>query len=414
MHVNCALRVLVWLALISVMGCGRTQLADATASADAAVGHLEDATGFGDSALNDDPSDDDIRRTNLFSEPLVLVGGTSTREANRALANAIHTDLTRGDRFNTDALEAFLRDHPRSPWRASLQLNLGILHRQIGRYRSALDAWEEAWALTRDGSGEEVRALADRAVSELALLHAQLGRRGRLDELQAELRLRPPLGPAAERYARAQIGRATMEAHPERAYRCGPFALTSVWTMLHPGVTPPNALLEATSSMNGTSLSQLAALAARAGEPMRALRRAPGTPWTAPSVVHWRVDHFAALVAIEVEPSGRKVFVLRDPTFGGEVRTTERWLEEEASGHVLVPQGERMRTLQFPRGWQYPFPHAELPMHRAEALAEEALPSGPLRDAARAAPRGLEDHAPVADDRGGRPRRDALRCRRLG
>ncbi|MDB4930433.1 MAG: Tnp 1-associated [Myxococcaceae bacterium] len=32
-----------------------------------------------------------------------------------------------------------------------------------------------------------------------------------------------------------------------------------------------------------------------------------------------------------------------------------------------------MRTLHFPRTWHYLFLHAETPMHRAAALAEEAL-----------------------------------------
>ena len=355
-----SLAIVFWIAIALMSGCGRTALRDATSSEDA--GTSNDAAAYADVGLPDDPTDDELLRTSFFHEPLALVGGASTLSDNRALARAIRTDLARRDRYTTDALDEFVRAHPATPWRASLLVNLGILYREIGRYRRALDVWEEAYALTRAAPGADARSLRDRAASELALLNAQLGRKSRLDDLAVALRDRPPLGPAADRYARAQIGRATMEAHPERAFRCGPLAVASVWDALHPREATPAGLRDATSSPQGTSLAQLVALSAAAREPMRAMQRAPGTAWAIPSVVHWRVDHFAALVGVEREASGRRVYVLRDPTFGREMRTTERWLEDEASGYVLVPA----RTAVPPSWRDVPSAEAETVWGRGE------------------------------------------------
>lgn len=335
--VQSSLTILVWFASSLLMSCGRTSLRDATSTDDAGLAATSDARVLPDFGLSDEPTDEELLATAFFHEPLALIGGPSNPDDNRDLSRAIRIDLARHNRFNTDALDEFIATHPTSPWRASLLVNLGILYRAIGRYQRALDVWEEAWSITRTAEGPDARDLGDRAVSELALLNAQVGRKERLDSLAPILRDRPPLGPAAERYARAQIGRATMAAHPERTYRCGPFAVSNVWSVLHPRELTPTVLRDATSSVQGTSLAQLVALAAEAGEPMRAMRRAPGTGWVVPSVVHWRVDHFAALVAIETEASGQRVYVLRDPTFGQEVRTTERWLDAETSGDVLVP-----------------------------------------------------------------------------
>ncbi|TAK27045.1 MAG: hypothetical protein EPO40_18905 [Myxococcaceae bacterium] len=338
--------ILIWIGILGlcVAGCAKTRLPYSPRAGDASVDEPSDAPQtFG---LPTEPTDQELRQASFFHEPLVSIGGASEDGENRALARAIRTDLERGDPYATDALDEFVRTHPQSHWRASLLTNLGLLYRRMGRYQEALDAWDEAWSLTSSEVSVDGRAIADRAVSELALLNAELGRRGRLDELAISLEHRPPLGSAAERYARAQTGRAMMEAHPERSYRCGPLAVSSMWAVLHPGAPAPEALLSATSTADGTSLAQLIALGNEAGEPLRALRREPSTPWLVPSVIHWKVNHFAAVVAVEEVSPGRRVYLLQDPTFGESVRVSERWLDEGASGYVLIPARSPI-----PPGW---------------------------------------------------------------
>src|SRR5205085_1203506 len=60
-----------------------------------------------------------------------------------------------------------------------------------------------------------------------------------------------------------------------------------------------------------------------------------------PSVVHWKVGHYAAMVRQE----GDK-YLLEDPTFGNTVWATRQALEAETSGYFLIPSGD------LPRGWR--------------------------------------------------------------
>lgn len=275
------------------------------------------------------------------------LGGATTPEENRALAAAIRAALTHPLLLHTEELEAFLLEHPRTPWRASLLTNLGILWRGTARYGDALRAWEEAWALTKSETSWRGRATADRAASELAYLNAQLGRQQRLRELFAELATRPPAGAAAQRTGLAQMGLASMMVHPERAFRCGPLAVASLWGVAHPREAAPAAIDATASTAQGTSFTQLLGLGRQIGMPLRAVRRRPGSGFVVPSVIHWRLDHFAAIVATETSRGGERIYVIQDPTFGTEVRTTDRWLEQETSGNVLVPIGQAT-----PDGWE--------------------------------------------------------------
>src|SRR5262249_6500600 len=82
----------------------------------------------------------------------------------------------------------------------------------------------------------------------------------------------------------------------------------------------------------GVSLAEVAALAAQARLPYRLVFRETGQPIPIPSVVHWKVSHFAALIA---EDNGR--FHIQDPTFGQDLWITRTALESEASGYFLLP-----------------------------------------------------------------------------
>ena len=59
-----------------------------------------------------------------------------------------------------------------------------------------------------------------------------------------------------------------------------------------------------------------------------------------PALVHWKAGHFAALIR---EEEGR--FLMQDPTFGNDLRITRAALDDEGSGHFLVPEGP------LPEGW---------------------------------------------------------------
>ena len=70
--------------------------------------------------------------------------------------------------------------------------------RQTGHFSRALDAWHEAWTLTRSLDDAQGRALGDAAVAHLSQLFAYLGRKEALAPLLAEIEGRPLRGTAAE------------------------------------------------------------------------------------------------------------------------------------------------------------------------------------------------------------------------
>jgi YD repeat-containing protein len=69
--------------------------------------------------------------------------------------------------------------------------------------------------------------------------------------------------------------------------------------------------------------------------------REPGADLVVPSVVHFTVDHFAAVMRYEGDR-----YLLEDPTFRNDAWVTGAALDAEASGYFLVPPGE------LPEGWR--------------------------------------------------------------
>ena len=58
-----------------------------------------------------------------------------------------------------------------SPWRGALLTCLGLEYYKTAYYSRALEAWEKAWPLAKDATDIKGKAIADRAVGELALMY---------------------------------------------------------------------------------------------------------------------------------------------------------------------------------------------------------------------------------------------------
>ena len=124
-----------------------------------------------------------------------------------------------------------------------------------------------------------------------------------------------------------------MRHDPGISYLCGPKALRNVLETL--GATPAAiAVVDAArSGEHGFSLAQLGELAEQAGVAHRLIRREPGEPIPVPSVINWKLSHYAAVVG-KTEGGRYKV---QDPTFGGDLEVSEAAIDEEGSGFFLVP-----------------------------------------------------------------------------
>ncbi len=292
--------------------------------------------------LSAQPSDQEIFHQSLFEEPLVPVGGKATRADNAALAAALTAFSKRTVRDDYSALENYLAANPQSPWRLSLMTNLGWLYRQTGWYSKSLDAWEQVWAAGKNESDPKAKAVIDRALAELIVLNARVGRKDRLEALFKETKGRPLAGSAEEKIEAAQQGYQLMINHPEFGYRCGPMAVEAVRQHWDTPV-PFNMLVKnEKSTAQGTSLTQIEHLAHKLSLDMIMARRAPGSAILAPSVINWKVGHFAAVISEDKE---KGLVRLHDPTFGDDVWISPQALDAEASGYFLV------KNQPLPAGW---------------------------------------------------------------
>jgi RHS repeat-associated protein len=288
------------------------------------------------------PSTEELLRARVFAEPLVPVGGEPDAADNAAVAAALVGYANRGGLDDFSSLTQFLQEHPRSCWRAAVLTGLGIEYYRTAHYSMCLDAWRQAWALAPDAKDAKGKGLCDRAGAELAGMYARLGR---MDELKAFFESangRTFIGSSGEKINEAREGLWMMEHRPEIAFRCGPLALQRIKQSVEGRHAVDPLLDQAASSPQGCSLAQVADFSKQAGMNFQpAFRQKEDAAFVVPSVVHWKVGHYAALVRQEGDR-----YLLQDPTFRGNVWATRQALQAEASGYFLVPPGP------LPEGWR--------------------------------------------------------------
>ncbi|HEY4166238.1 MAG TPA: cysteine peptidase family C39 domain-containing protein, partial [Reyranella sp.] len=279
-----------------------------------------------------------------LEEPLVATGPTSSAED-----AALEVALARFNRpleppsdladFADAArpLTAFLAEHPHSAWRMALLTDLGIGYYHAGYFTKAMAAWSEAWQLGRGATQPQRKALADRAAGELARMHARLGHAADLDALFSSIGDRAISGPATEWIAGAREALWSFRNDYASAYLCGPMALRNLLASMK-AAPAKIALMDAQrSGPQGFSLGQVSQLADKAGLAHRLIRRTPGQAIPVPSVVHWKLHHYAAIVE---HKDGR--YRVQDPTFAsGDAWLTQAAIDEESSGYFLVPEAAR-------------------------------------------------------------------------
>jgi RHS repeat-associated protein len=288
-----------------------------------------------------EPTTGEINSTRVFHEPLIPFWGEPSVEENQALAEALLAFSQRAEADDFSALTGFLKSPIALNWYPSVLFALAEEYYHTGYYSRALEAWEECWNWTQFERGGAGKALADRAVGELARMNARIGGLPALNSLLNDIEGRTLVGPATETVAGAKQARWLMENKPEIAYRCGPLALNTVRRFMHPGEGISPLLLESRSTHKGFSLKELDELAHDINLQVKIGKRGAGASFVLPAVVHWRVGHYAAILKKE----GNYFWVI-DPTFGEEgMWISQRALEEESSGYFMVPDE------QLPNGW---------------------------------------------------------------
>lgn len=276
-------------------------------------------------------------------EALVPVKSPPTVQEKAKLAATLEQFSKRSVPEDVSVLTGYLETTPESPWRVAVLTNLGLLHYNAARFSQAIATFNQAWQEGKNiqGLGQD-KALVDGALGELVRMHARLGHKEELQKILDEIKGRPLIGSATEHVAGAKEGLWMMKNTPGIAYLCGPKALESISYYFKLKNVDKSTLAAARSSEKGFSLTQVEDLAKKARLNYRKVKRQSGAKWIMPAVVHWKSNHYAALLE---EHKG--LMHIKDPTFGGDLWISRASLEEEASGYMLIP----VKAEELPKGY---------------------------------------------------------------
>lgn len=144
-------------------------------------------------------------------------------------------------------------------------------------------------------------------------MHARLGHYERLQALFEQAKGRDVRGAGTELASEAKEGLWRMQHEPGEAFRCGPLALARVYGYTHPNQALPQQLDDFKSTTAGTSLYEVNAWAEKIKLGYQMAYRNPGADVIVPSVIHWKVGHFAALLP---GPQDGYIFERRDLSIG--------------------------------------------------------------------------------------------------
>jgi len=132
-------------------------------------------------------------------------------------------------------------------------------------------------------------------------------------------------------YGQAEGFYRAMVNHPETSYRCGSYALSAMAHALYETNGFVN-IWSLPSPDGGFSMAALEKIASENHLDFLAARRISGNELIVPSVVHWKQNHYAAIVA----QNGNQYKVM-DPTFHLGKWVTADAINAECSGEFLIP-----------------------------------------------------------------------------
>ncbi len=286
------------------------------------------------------PTDEELMRVRLFSEPLAPMPGELAAGENEALGRAVETFAARTRQGDISALASFVSSFPKSRWSAAIFLNMGILQYKNGEFSQVLNDFDRAWDLSKSATTSPATFIRDRAAAEGGRMNARLGNRAWLDQFLLDANKLNISGSAGEVLRHTREAVSMMHSAPEKSFMCGPFALMNILPADVPAEIREE-IRKPKSTAQGTSLALILGLSKKTGKDYQAAFRSPGAKLVVPAVVHWSVGHFAALVA---ERDGG--VICQDPTFGEDILISSPTVDQEASGYFLVPAGP------LPEGWR--------------------------------------------------------------
>jgi RHS repeat-associated protein len=312
-----------------------------------------------------EPATTDFEGCGILPEALFPIGdGPPHLEEDRDLLDVLKKVFFGVEK--TNEIEAFLARHPTSRWRLSLLVNAGILYRQTGYFTSSERCLNAAITTGLANADSRSTSMTDRAIAELAGLYAWMGNVELLGDLFNKIKERPVRGPAAHIITQSKQQLEMLRSKPDEYLTCGPYALSIILQSQRVNKDHEHVL----NSIRSILRAQGAYIARRENAPEGALpgstlkdvlgvsqalgmefiaARAPEKhgPLPVPCIVHWKLNHFSAIVE---RVGGRYRFGDASPN-SNERGDASQWISEDAirestSGVFLIPSGD------LPAGWK--------------------------------------------------------------
>ena len=299
------------------------------------------------SNLSDDPSDTELGQIRYFDTPFIPTSATPIEGENAALATALKQTVSDQADEAMQHLEDFVGAYPASRWVLSVELNRGLALYPKGYFSRSVEAFGKAWEAGKNEKSDPKaglmcpKALADRALAEWMRMECRVGRREEAEKLYSLMNGREPEDTAGRYYGDARDALWMMKNKPGESFLCGPYALGRILAFQNSPKAGDAVLTSYRSTEHGVSLDKVWQLSEKLGMHLQLAKRKPGAEVLVPSVVNWKLGHYAALVERKED-----MVHSEDPTFGNETWLSEKALDEEASGYFLVAEGP------LPQGWE--------------------------------------------------------------
>jgi RHS repeat-associated protein len=296
------------------------------------------------SNFSNNPTDLELFNARVFSNPMIPMDGTASSGENIELAKALSNFRKRANAEDRSDLIAFIEQHPKSRWLPALQVGLGEKSLESGYLTDALKYWASAWDESKRQTALQRKAVADTAISNLVLLEARLGLMESLSKHLSEVQKRTLTGSVQQKVNDARSGLFSMRACPEKSFRCGPLALSTLAYLKSPkgDMEMEKTSRKALSTSKGTNLAQVFDWSEQMHLNLQMCKRDPGAKFVTPALMHWKVGHFAAVTATKDER-----YRVQDPTFGAKSNMwlSAKALDAQTDGYFLAPKGK------LPLGW---------------------------------------------------------------
>ncbi len=279
--------------------------------------------------------------------PVEVEEGRSTDKDNAALIGLLERFTEHdSETARIAAVEQWLQAHPNSRWHLSLKAQLMELKYSRGYFAEARAGWDEIWEVVKDSEELNAFHLGNDVLARLLDANTGLARSDRLRELVTDAEDRILNAPLEGKLFRAREAVWLIDHTVAQNVRCGLIALNAIKQHQEEDfLTPRMADLPKGYQETGVPLSELVNLASRDYDlDLRMAKRSSSAEEIpVPSVVHWKDEHFSALVEVDAE-ADRYYLVDRTNHFDG-------WVDREAldqlsSGYFLV------RNDTLPTGWQ--------------------------------------------------------------